>query len=153
MAVGLADRRRVSSLIEQEFLARRQGVKSEVTDDEVKAEVLAILKRTKLDKLVAKLAKLEADVAALRKQLSEKTVAMRKDLKVQVDRYRRNNCECHEDHETVLKDIATDAIKKRLNASAQLEGLRAQERKALAKVEIAQSKEDLTAIVKACGLV
>lgn len=152
MAVNINDRRRVSILIEQEFRARRAALNSEPSEDEIATEMESILVKAKIKDRVAKLKSARAAVAELESSLSTTLVAMRKKKKIVKSRY-RENCECHENYAEVLEEIAKANLIAASNAKALSDKLHADERKLLAKIEIAQSVDDLTKVVRACGLV
>jgi hypothetical protein len=108
--------------------------------------------------MIAQLDAAEKKTAELRKKLAESVRKARPaDMVIEYwDRSRRNrwdNCECTGDFRELLKDIAKHNATKEVRAGQNRFTVSQQERKLLAKVEVAGSTDDLTAVLKAAGLV
>ncbi len=152
MGVNLNDRRRVSSLIDDEFRSRIATATRALTDAEIADEIDAILSKNRMHDKVAKLQQARDTVAALEKQLSIAAVGLRGPKKASRGR-RYDSCECHEDFEEVLKEVASASLDKRRKSDATSDKLHAEKRRLLAKVEVAKSVDDLEKIVKQAGLI
>lgn len=156
MAVSLRDRQRVSDLVKSEFAARYNAATREPSDLDVQKAEESLTKSLKLSAMITQLDVAEKKAAELRKKLAE-TVRKAKPADLAVDSsYRRNrwdNCECSGDYREMLKEIAKHNATKEVRAGQNRHTVSQQERKLLAKVEVAGSTEDLTAVLKAAGLV
>ena len=150
--MNINDRKRISSLIESEFRARREAVTQEPTAEEIAKEFDAILSKNKLKDKAAKLAEARVLVETLDKQLSVAVAGLRRTTKAK-RRGRYDGCECHDDYVEVLQEIAKSNLLEARDATKAKEKLLAEERKLLTKVEIAKSVDDLEKIVKAAGLI
>jgi hypothetical protein len=156
MAVSLRDRRRVSDLVKAEFAAQYNAATREPSDLDVQKAEEDLTKSLKLSAMITQLNAAEKKAAELRKQLAE-TVRKAKPTDLAIDSsYRRNrwdNCECSGDFREMLKEIAKHNATKAVRAGRNRHAVSQQERKMLAKVEVAGSTEDLTAVLKLVGLV
>jgi len=156
MAVSLRDRQRVSDLVKSEFAAQYSAATREPSDLDVQKAEESLTKSLKLSAMITQLNAAEKKAAELRKKLAE-TVRKAKPADLVVDSgYRRNRwdtCECSGDFREMLKEIAKHNATKEVRAGRNRHTVSQQERKLLAKVEVAASTEDLTAVLKAAGLV
>jgi hypothetical protein len=72
------------------------------------------------------------------------------------DRSRRNrwdNCECTGDYRELLKDIAKHVATKEVRSGYNRHTIAQQERKLLAKIEVADSTDELASVLRSAGLV
>lgn len=156
MAVSLRDRQRVAELVKGEFSARYTAATRDPSEMDIQKTEESLTKSLKLAAMIAQLDAAEKKAAELRKKLAE-TVRKAKPADLAVDSsYRRNrwdNCECTGDYRELLKDIAKHVATKEVRSGDNRHTISQQERKLLAKVEVAGSIEDLTAVLKAAGLV
>ena len=158
MAVSLRDRQRVADLVKSEFAARYNAATREPSSLDIEKAEESLTKSLKLSAMIAQLDTTEKKAAELRKKLAE-TVRKAKPSDLVIDGFnssRRNrwdNCECVGDFRELLKDIAKHNATKEVRAGQNRHTVSQQERKLLAKVEVAGSTEDLTAVLKAAGLV
>lgn len=159
MAVSLRDRQRVADLVKSEFAARYNAATREPSNLDIEKAEESLTKSLKLSAMIAQLDAAEKRAAELRKKLAE-TVRKAKPSDMVIDggynssrRNRWDNCECTGDFRELLKDIAKHNATKEVRAGQNRHTVSQQERKLLAKVEVAGSTEDLTAVLKAAGLV
>jgi hypothetical protein len=150
--MNINDRKRIAELVQCEFRARRAAVMREPTVDEIAKEMEAILIKNKLRDKAAKLTEARTLVATLEKSLSVSVAALSRQAKIK-KRRRYDGCECYDDYMDLLQEVAKANIAEARKSQEHEEEILAQERKLLAKVEIAKSVEDLEKIVKAAGLV
>lgn len=156
MAVSLRDRQRVADLVKSEFAARYNAATREPSNLDIEKAEESLTKSLKLSAMIAQLDAAEKKAAELRKKLAE-TVRKAKPADMVIEsssrRNRWDNCECTGDFWELLKDIAKHNATKEVRAGQNRFTVSQQERKLLAKVEVAGSTEDLTAVLKAAGLV
>jgi len=146
------DKRRLSGLIEREYRAKREAISSEISPADVEAEVELLITKNKLRDKVNKLTAARALVESLDKQLSVEVGALRTKPKAK-RRGRYDGCECHDDYSEMLQEIAKANLSERNNAEKLRTNLLAEERRLLAKVEVAKSVDDLEKVAKAAGLI
>ncbi len=151
MGVNIQDRRRVSSLIEDEFRVKINEASRKITDEEISDEELIVLRRHKLSEKVARLEKAREAVHALERELSVSLDHIR--VSKTPRKKRGNSCECYEDFEYVLHEIAKENLQSRRAIGNSEEKIRTEKRRLLARVEIAKSVDDLEKIVKQAGLI
>jgi Mg2+ and Co2+ transporter CorA len=156
MAVSLRDRQRVAELVKAEFCARYNDATREPTDLDVQKAEDSLTKSLRLSKMMTDLDSAQKKVAELKKKLVD-SVRQAKPADMVIEgssrRNRWDNCECTGDYRELLKDIAKHIATKEVRNGQNRFSVSQQERKMLAKVEVAGSTEDLTAVLKAVGLV
>lgn len=156
--MNIQHRRRVANLIISEFDARRRAIRRDPTIEEMEAIKADTLKKAKLTQKIAKLESLKKTVSELQTELSRALKAI-DDLpkgRRWSDRrsyYGPSNCDCHEPHEKILDRIAQDMWSLNHSVEETLDKLHEEERTLLAQVEVAQSEEDVKAILASAGLV
>ncbi len=158
MAVSLRDRQRVADLVKGEFSSRLTAATRDPSDMDIQKAAESLTKSLKLAAMITQLDAAEKKAAELRKKLAESVrKAKPADMVIEDwDRSRRNrwdNCECTGDYRELLKDIAKHVATKEVRSGNNRHTIAQQERKLLAKVEVAGSTDDLTAVLKAAGLV
>jgi hypothetical protein len=150
MAVNINDRRRVSTLIQDEYRSRINAATQEPTEAEIAAEMDAIISKNRLKDKVEKLQQARGQVNSLEKSLSAAVVGLRP-MKKRSRRY--DDCECHENYSEVLKELAAANLIAARKPDATREKLKSEERRLLAQVEVAKAVGDLEKIVKQAGLI
>ncbi len=158
MAVSLRDRQRVAELVKGEFSSRLTAATRDPSDTDIQKAAESLTKSLKLAAMIAQLDAAEKKAAELRKKLAESVrKAKPADMVIEDwDRSRRNrwdNCECTGDYRELLKDIAKHVATKEVRSGYNRHTIAQQERKLLAKVEVAASTDDLAVILRAAGLV
>lgn len=148
--MNIQDRRRVASLIEGEFNARRGALRTNFSEADVEQKAKDIAKAMKLTPVIAKLEKLRDQVSETEKQLAESASKIRGAKAIK--RY-RNGCECHGDFQEMLTNAAKLALEEECNKEEELRKLRSDERRLLAEVESAGNVEDVRRILKKAGLI
>ncbi len=149
--MNINDRKRIAALIEREYDDRVSAATVEPTVDEIAKESDAILVKHRLKDKVAKLIEARKSVEELGRQLSVAVESLRKGGRKKT-RGRYDGCECHADYSETLQEIAKANLLDHRKSSKVREKLRAEERRLLAKVEVAESVEDLKKIAVEAGL-
>ena len=158
MAVSLRDRQRVADLVKSEFAARYNAATREPSSLDIEKAEESLTKSLKLSAMIAQLDAAEKKAAELRKKLVESVrKAKPADMVIEgYDRSRRNrweNCECVGDYRELLKDIAKHNATKEVRSGYNRHTISQQERKLLAKVEVAATTDDLERALRSAGLV
>ena len=155
MAVSLRDRQRVSDLVRSEFQAKRDEATREPSDLEVEKVQDNLMKSLRLSKMIAELDAAEKKAGELKKKLAEAVRAAKPATLVMEGRASRrwDNCECTGDYRELLKDIAKHLATLDVRNGANRFTIAKEERRLLAKIEVAGSTEDLNKVLKAAGLV
>ena len=156
MAVSLRDRQRVSDLVKSEFAARYSAATREPSNLEIEKAEESLTKALKLAAMIAQLNAAEKKAAELRKKLAE-SVRKAKPADMVIEgssrRNRWDNCECVGDFRELLKDIAKHVATREVRAGWNRHGVSQQERKLLAKIEVAATTDDLHRVLQSAGLV
>ena len=145
------DRKRVAELVRSEFRARIVSVVKEPTSEEIAKEMDSLLTKHRLKDKAAKLNAARKQVAELEKQLSVAVSALAGPKKRRSRRY--DGCECHEDYTIALEDVARRNLVQSFGCEKAKADLLAQERKLIAKIEVASQMSDLEKVMKSAGLI
>ena len=144
------DKKRASELIRSEFHSRRKSLDGDATTEEIASEVDKLAAEAGIKNDIAKLAKAMQVVHELKESLSLRATALRGKRSKKSRRY--DSCECGEAYDEVLEEIAESRIKERKQTEKKITQLLADERKLLAKIEVATSTADIKAVMKTAGL-
>ena len=145
------DKKRACELIRSEYHSKRNLVAVEILPSEISAEADAIATREGMKADIAKLEKAKKVVHELQESLSSRAVALRGKHSEKRSRY--SECSCGEPYQDVLEEIAKQSITEKRQSKKQIESLHAEERRLLAKIEIAETVEDIAKVMKSAGLV
>lgn len=141
--VTLADRQRVTKLIEGEMWERIREAEERVTEQEIDTEVARLNKEIGLTPGIAKLEKLQLSISEIKHQLS--------DL---INKYlgtKESACACT-DHERAVRNMAEKNLKSAHDKANKGGLLRKKQRELLAKVEVATNIKQLEAAMREAGV-
>lgn len=158
MTVSLRDRQRVAELVKGEFSSRLTAATRDPSKLDIQRAEEGLTKSLKLSAMVTQLDAAEKKAAELRKKLTESIRKAKPDDMVIEgwDRSRRNrweNCECTGDYRELLKDMAKHVATKEVRSGYNRHTIAQQERKLLAKIEVAATTGDLERVLRESGLV
>ncbi len=152
MAISLRDRERVSDLIKKEYYQKKNEATRDPTDLEVSDKEESLKKRLRLTKSIEELKAAEEKVKQLKKKLIETVKAAKPETMVIRNNHRYDNCECTGDYRELLREVAKHIVSQEIRATANRTDIDREERRLLAKVEVASSTEVLNDILKKAGL-
>lgn len=141
--MNIKEKQRWSALIKSQFEQLRSDVGGYDSRESYDEEIAAEVKRLGIESRASAIKKKRAELEKAEQELS---LDVKKKLKIEI-----GECGCHESFERVIKNHVSKKVQE--SRKRKKDDLYKQERKLLAKLELASTEKEIVAIAKEAGLI